>query len=574
MAADGVTVTDVEEIRVLTIAAPPSNGLSPTVRAALVAAVESPPERISRIILAASGATFSSSLPLDPDLAEPDLARLCQAVETSAVPVIAVVQGLALGPGAELAMAAHRRVAAPGARIGFPEIALGLCPDGGTSRRLACRIGTAAALRLLLSGRPVPADEALTLGLVDVVDPDPVAAAVGLHLTATPTGVPRADPRAVAEARRSHARSLPAAGRIIACVEAASLLPPQAHQAFETVAREDLEASDAAAGLRWVARAERRAAALPAALAGIRVAAPERMALHGAGPDLVTLARLALAQGITVAWHHPDAQAAAASLAALDQAEALEQRAGRLSAAARAAGRARLTEGGEAPLHVHAEPVASPEPSAAVHLVLGAGSTLPGLALALAPQGAGCELSLAEDRPPEAAALALAALRRLGLQPILVGQRPILGRGLVAAGRAAQAAMATAGVPKARIAAAIEGFGTPQAESVPEHEGFGAEMPEEGIIARWLGALANEGFRLLDQGVALRPSDIDLVLVQGYGFPRWRGGPVHLAGRRGLMALRADLRRWAEEDPLWTPSPCLDRLIRDAVRLETLDRRP
>jgi 3-hydroxyacyl-CoA dehydrogenase len=308
-------------------------------------------------------------------------------------------------------------------------------------------------------------------------------------------------------------------------------------------------------------------------LARVRAAAPDRIALHGAAPELVTLARLALARGLSVVWRHPDPKTAAANLAALDLAEAAEQRAGRLSAQARAAGRARLSEVGEAPLHIHADPpedMAAPGP---VRLVLGGSAALAGLALE--PQGMWCELSLPPDLAPDGPALALAGLRRLGLAPVLVGARPILGRGLVAAGRSALAAMVAAGVPKARVSAALEGFGAPVAERWPETGGpetAGPELAADAILARWLDALANEGFRLLDQGIARRPSDIDLILVHGHGFPRGRGGPMHLADRRGLMALRADLRRWAADDPLWAPAPLLDRLIRDGVRLEALDR--
>ena len=109
-------------------------------------------------------------------------------------------------------------------------------------------------------------------------------------------------------------------------------------------------------------------------------------------------------------------------------------------------------------------------------------------------------------------------------------------------------------------------------EGLPDADrtGGSASRPEE-CLARWIGALANEGVRLLDQGIARRPSDIDHVLVAGHGFPRWQGGPMHQADRRGLMALRADLRRWAEDDPLWAPAPLLDRLIRDGAPIGSLD---
>ena len=230
-------------------------------------------------------------------------------------------------------------------------------------------------------------------------------------------------------------------------------------------------------------------------------------------------------------------------------------------------------------MHIHAKPVPPPVTSdGPVRLVLGGADSA--LGLAIAPHGASCELSLPPGLVPDAGseglALAVAALRRLGLSPVLVGQRPILGRSLVTAGKTALARLVAQGVPKTRLHAALEGFGarmTPGMadESPPEPELAGAGIDASESLARWLGALANEGFRLLDQGIARRPSDIDLVLVAGHGFPRWQGGPMHQADRRGLMALRADLRLWAGDDPIWTPAPMLDRLIRDGARLGSLD---
>ena len=124
MVAEGLTVEDDDDVRVLTFAKPPSNRLTPALRAALIAACEEVPEHILKIVLTASGSTFSSSLPLDPDLAEPTLAQLCHAVERARVPVIAALSGLVLGPGAELAMAARARIASPKSRWGFaPRVA-------------------------------------------------------------------------------------------------------------------------------------------------------------------------------------------------------------------------------------------------------------------------------------------------------------------------------------------------------------------------------------------------------------------------------------------------------------------
>ncbi len=84
-------------------------------------------------------------------------------------PVIAVVDGYALGGGAELAMCAHIRVASPGAVIGLPEVSLGLIPGYGGTQRLAALAGKAKAYEMILTGQPVKSDEALNHGLVNSV---------------------------------------------------------------------------------------------------------------------------------------------------------------------------------------------------------------------------------------------------------------------------------------------------------------------------------------------------------------------------------------------------------------------
>jgi 3-hydroxyacyl-CoA dehydrogenase len=96
-------------------------------------------------------------------------------------------------------------------------------------------------------------------------------------------------------------------------------------------------------------------------------------------------------------------------------------------------------------------------------------------------------------------------------------------------------------------------------------------MPAREIVHRWTGAMAAEGGRLLGMGIARRPCDIDRILVAGHGYPRWRGGPMFQADLRGLMVLRADLRRWGAEDPVWSPPPLFDRLLAEGRRLPDLD---
>ena len=106
----------------------------------------------------------------------------------------------------------------------------------------------------------------------------------------------------------------------------------------------------------------------------------------------------------------------------------------------------------------------------------------------------------------------------------------------------------------------------------PEVEAIVAtERRRKGIVPRSFGseeiqrrillAMANEGARVLDEGVALRAGDIDVVMVNGYGFPRWRGGPMHAAEAHGLAATKAGLHALGHEDPLWHAAPLIERLV-------------
>lgn len=103
--------------------------------------------------------------------------QIFQAIEDVRKPVIAVVNGYALGGGAELAMACHMRIASPNAVFGLPEVGLGLIPGYGGTQRLPHIVGRACALEMILTGKQVKADRALEMGLVNSVEEDPLSAA-------------------------------------------------------------------------------------------------------------------------------------------------------------------------------------------------------------------------------------------------------------------------------------------------------------------------------------------------------------------------------------------------------------
>lgn len=586
--ADGVLVVSFESL--------PANALTPALRGALMRALEQAVlPSVRAVVLTGAGRNFSAATSVDTPKGHPTLADLCGLIDGMAVPVVAVLQGAAVGPGAELAVAAHARVAQSDARIILPEVGLGLVPEGGTTQRLPRLVGAAEALDMLLKARGVSAVEGLATGLVDhMVEADALAAGIAFALTmAAPRPVcDRTDglrdfaafQAAVAAARTQAARGvLPAPGRIIDCVEAALVLPFGNGLAMEAVAREDLEEGAESQGLCAAALAERRAALLPAFVARIRPKMVATLGLLGGAPQMAAFAMIALGHGLRVQWADPDEGRRAASVRWITDKQDAEVRLGRLSAVQRDADRARLTDmadlrgltGSDLVLHAamgDAVVQLSRLLPSAPQLVLGGAEGQIGLALA--PSARLSELALPPGPAPELVAVAVQFLRRLGIPPVLVGKMPVLGRRVVGTGRAALGRMLAMGVPRRVLAQALDQFGQAMPDlAEPAETAAMRAMADDEVLKRWQGAMANEALRLLDAQVVLRPSDVDLVLVAGHGFPRWRGGPMHHAASRGLLVLRRDLRQWAKDDAaLWSPHPLLDRMIAEGRTLADLDR--
>ncbi|MES1264222.1 MAG: 3-hydroxyacyl-CoA dehydrogenase family protein, partial [Variovorax sp.] len=100
-------------------------------------------------------------------------------------------------------------------------------------------------------------------------------------------------------------------------------------------------------------------------------------------------------------------------------------------------------------------------------------------------------------------------------------------------------------------------------------------MTEEDIVKRCLYGMINEGAKLLERGIALRPGDIDITYLTGYGFPAHHGGPMYLADRIGLDKVLADIRRFhAKEGFWWTPAPLLEKLVRERKSFADLQLYP
>lgn len=101
----------------------------------------------------------------------------------------------------------------------------------------------------------------------------------------------------------------------------------------------------------------------------------------------------------------------------------------------------------------------------------------------------------------------------------------------------------------------------------------GRAMPADEIIQRCLAAMANTGALLVEAGIAHNPLDIDLTMVSGYGFPKWKGGPMQVADEDGLMALRRTLRALQDEDAgFWSESGLITDLIKNGQRFADRNR--
>ena len=93
------------------------------------------------------------------------------------------------------------------------------------------------------------------------------------------------------------------------------------------------------------------------------------------------------------------------------------------------------------------------------------------------------------------------------------------------------------------------------------------------IVRRYMAAMVNEGANVVHEGIALRPLDVDVVLLHGYGFPRHRGGPMHYGDTVGLAAILADIESYAQDDPVfWQPSPLLLQLVGQGRNFASLNQ--
>lgn len=593
---------------------PPYNALGPELLGALSSALSMASENdaVKAVLIGATGQNFSTGgghreAETAPSVA--DLGQICQQIEESTKPVIAAVHGAALSAGGALALACHYRIASKNSFLGFPEVNLGMVPEGGVTQRLPRIAGASVTLELLLVGRTISGHEAQRVGIVDRLVPDHlgqeakrwgheiIAEGAPLRPTRDRTdGL--ADPKAYQQALQDYrakvaGQPVQAATQIVECVEAAQLLPFESGLALEAELAEDCAASPQARALRHLQLAEQRLARLPSLTPF--PGEITRVAILGSGAVAAGWVVVCLDAGIPVILPQVEtADDLRMRVVAIYNAAMLKDR---LTEEQRGERLARLREGPahEADLLIDCAGTAlgALEDELPETMVLAQSgqpaqmATMP--ELGSSPRAVQLQVPMPVHRTrlvellinkscSDATRLRLARLMKRLNRAMITS--PAEGGGIGAAvwGACVYAAdqMVRAGVAPEAVDEALSGYGfarTPyRKRTPPQAEAEARSLSADEIVVRVLAAMANTGALLIEGGLALRPGDIDLAMVNGYGFPRWHGGPMILADERGLLRLRNYLRALCDEDPeFWAPSDLFSELIKNGRHFADMD---
>jgi enoyl-CoA hydratase/carnithine racemase len=495
--ADGVAL--------LRIDSPPVNALGHAVRCALVdglqAALAAP--QVQAIVVCCAGRTFFAGADiseLGKPIQPPLLGDIIRLIEGAAKPVVFAMHGTALGGGFELALAGHYRVATRSARLGLPEVALGLLPGAGGTQRLPRLAGAARALDMMLFARQLAADEALRAGIVDAVVADDAmeqgALAFARELAARGAPLRRVRdlpvdlaPDAVrqmgADIRARHPElfhGFRAPGAVLQAVEAAASLTLDEGLGAEAALSRELLASPESAAQRHIFFAERAAAKLQGVAPGTSARKARTVAVSGTQAQVV------------VDWL--DKQGVQARHGATADADLLLQ-----------AGDGDAAQDDRVAIRIH---------GAAQEVTLAELARLPGTT-------------------DETMATALALVRKHARAAVVVRSAGAgLAASLLEAGRTEADRLAGEGAARAALYVALHAFGFPPGTAgqiagadAPE----GAQAAGEAELRRVLDAMAGRAERLVAEDAVAQPADLDVASVYALGWPRYKGGILYWASR-------------------------------------------
>lgn len=690
--SDTVSLSRQGSIGLIKVNNPPVNALSQSVRAGLKKSVETglSDGSMKALILICEGSTFIAGADIkefSKGMGEPGLVPVIGDMETASKPIIAAIHGTALGGGLEVALGCHYRIAAPTARVGLPEVHLGLLPGAGGTQRLPRLVGAQAALDLIVKGNHIGAKVALNIGVIDAIveasttaDLEAEAIAYAEKLLADGTG-PRAirditpeatDPEVFENYAKSIARrqrGFLAPFNIIKSVQAAFELPFDEGMARESELFMELMTSSESAAQRHIFFAEREVAKVP----GLPKDTPKReiktAAVIGAGTMGGGIAMNFANAGIPVKLLEVKQEYLDKGLAVIRSNYENTAKKGRIS----------LDDVEKRMALI--EPTLSYDDIADVDIVIEAvfenmavkkqvfktldATCKPGAILATNTSTLDVnEIASATQRPQDVIgmhffspanvmrllenvrgedtaddviATVMSLSKRIGKIGALVGVcNGFVGNRMLHARTRESAFLVEEGAKPEQVDKVLFDFGFPmgpfamadmagldvgykvreerrkagkveQRDSVwidkivemgrhGQKTGAGIYQYEDGrtpipdpeiaaliaqcakdadieqrqisdqeILERCLYPMINEGAKILEEGIAARPLDIDIIWINGYGFPAYKGGPMFWADQIGLKTVYDGYQRYAQQfgDHYWTPSPLLEKLAKE-----------
>lgn len=681
-----------DEVGIVTVDSPPVNALSAAVRGGILecikAAIADP--AIKGIVLTCAGRTFIAGA----DITEfgkppkpPGLNEVLAEMENSPKPIVAAIHGTALGGGLEVALACHYRVAVKEAKLGLPEVKLGLLPGAGGTQRLPRAVGPELAVKMIVGGDPIGATEALKNGLIEEIVEGPTLGAElfvrKLVAEKRPLRRLRDDDSKLAAAKADRSiftnavaamtkksRGLEAPFAAADAVGYAIDLPFDEGLKKEREGFLKLVASDQSKAQRYAFFAEREAAKIAGVPEGTKSRPVNRVAILGAGTmgggiamsfanagipvTLIETGEEQLKRGLGIMQKNWEATAARGGIPA----DAPAKRMALIN------GVVGIENVGDADLVIEAvfETMAVKKevfgkldqyvkPGAVLASntsylnideiakstnrpqdVLGMHFFSPANVMKL------CEIVRADKTAPDALVTAVTVARKIAKVPAVVGVCDgfVGNRMLAQRGKQAEKLLFEGALPQ-QVDAVVTKFGMPMgpfamgdlagldigwrsrkdrgikseiADALCEAGRFGqktgkgyykyeqgsrAPLPDpeveklidetllrlgrkkrivsdDEILERMMYPMINEGAKILEEGIAARPSDIDVVWLYGYGWPIYRGGPMYWADTVGLKHIADRLSFYAKEtnDPSLEPAPLLKKLADEGKTFASL----
>lgn len=552
------------------------------------------------------------------------------AIEFSPKPVVAAIHGTALGGGLEVALLCHYRVAVPSARCGVPEVNIGLLPGGGGTQRLPRAVGVEAALEMVTSGRHAPAPECLKLGLIDQLIPEgqlregAIAFARKLVAEGRPARklrdeagklqAARNNPEIFEKVRKANAekrRGFLAPEHNIKAVEAAVNLPFDEGIKEERRLFDELMSGGQAPAQQYYFFAERQAAKIPDAPGDTPLPPIDSIGVAGAGAmgraiamafasagfpiTLVAGEQETLDRGLAAIRGRYEQAAAHGDLTAAQVAEQIGLINGSLDISALAHADLVVADVSE-PTDLFGRLDAICRPGA---ILAAGGSSLDIDELASRTKRPEAVIGL-QFLPPtrlvevvRGAATskvvintAMKLAKKIGKIAVLVGAGPgLVGERMRARQQREAQALLSEGVLPRDVDRVLYDFGFPMAFAMSGLAGLGAgsvnaaaksggaprQVSDEEILQRTIYAIINEGAKILEEGKAIRPSDIDVIWVNGHGWPVYRGGPMYYADQIGLDKVLAKLKEFqAKYGEDWKPSALLENLAAQSEGFRSL----